>query len=62
MGLISDAFAEPMMKILIAASVLSILIEYNDTGLKGGGWLDGASILYTYLAVTIVSSISAYNC
>lgn len=51
-----------MLKILIVASILSVIVEYQEGGLEGGGWISGASIICTFLTVTIVSSISAYKC
>ena len=51
-----------MLKILIAASVMSTIISYNEHGFDGGGWLSGASILLTVIVITVISSISAFNC
>lgn len=63
LGLIfNHAFKDETLKILMAASALSAIIEWNDNGFKGNGWFSGTSILITFLLVTIISSISAYNC
>jgi hypothetical protein len=51
-----------MLKILMAASAMSAIIEWNENGFRGAGWISGSSILVTFLLVTIISSISAYNC
>ena len=62
MDLINDALKDQILKILIATSILSLIFELNAGGFKEGGWILGASILLTFLAIAVVSSISAYNC
>jgi len=61
-SLISEAFGDSMLKILVVASILSILIEISNNNLRNNGWLQPASLILTFLVVTIVSSISAHNC
>ena len=57
-----EGLSDSMMKILIAASFLSIIVEYLVNHFKNEGWILGASMLFTLVLVTILSSYSAYNC
>ena len=57
-----DACKDDLLKILLPASVISAIIEYNDNGFESGGWISGASIFLTFVVITIISSVSAFNC
>ena len=46
----------------MASSLMSAIIEYNTNGFSGGGWISGLSIFMTFIVITLISSVSAFNC
>lgn len=57
MELILENFEDDMLKILCAASVVSLILGIATEGLAEG-WLEGASIL---MAVVIIVSVTSAN-
>ena len=47
---------------MLASSLLSIIIEWQDNTLTGSGWLSGATILVTFVFVCTLESLVAYRC
>ena len=62
LSLVKKGFRDPMMKILMASSFLSLIVAQSDTGMRGNKWILGTTILATCILITTITSISSYNC
>ena len=60
--LIYDGLQEGMIKILMATSILSMIVEWVYNSLKDGGWISGVSFMATCILIVVLSSLSSYNC
>ena len=47
---------------MLASSLLSIVIEWQEDNQEEGGWLSGATILVTFAFVCILESLVAFRC
>ena len=62
MRLIYDGLGEGMIKILMATSILSMIVEWVYESLNDGGWISGVSFMTTCILIVVLSSLSSYNC
>lgn len=60
--LIYDGLRDQMIKILMATSILSMIVEWVYDSLKDGGWISSVSFMTTCLMIVVLSSLSSYNC
>jgi hypothetical protein len=51
-----------ILKVMLASSLLSIVIEWQEDNQEEGGWLSGATILVTFAFVCILESLVAFRC
>eukprot|EP01064_Diplonema_japonicum_P030599 TRINITY_DN5241_c0_g1_i1.p1 TRINITY_DN5241_c0_g1~~TRINITY_DN5241_c0_g1_i1.p1 ORF type:complete len:1028 (+),score=329.87 TRINITY_DN5241_c0_g1_i1:23-3085(+) len=63
---IMEQFEDPMIKLLMAAAVISLLLNFTvpdeHTGeIREGGWIEGTAILVSVLIVALVSSANEYE-
>ena len=59
--LIAQCFSDYMLKILLAAAIVSVIIGISEKGVKSG-WVEGATIMSTFLCVSFIESFNAYQC
>lgn len=61
MSLIYKQFSDKLMKLLVAASLLSIIAQIASDHYEHG-FLQGFSILFTVFTITFISGLSEYRC
>ena len=57
---IIDCFQDPTLKVLVLASIVSLIIGIAKDGLSTG-WMEGTAILFAVFIVVAVSSYMSYN-
>ena len=53
-----DSLSDNMLKILMVGAIVSIVVGVSQRGLKTG-WIEGGTILFTFLGVTIIDAFNA---
>jgi P-type Ca2+ transporter type 2C len=56
-----DSLGDNMLKILMVGAIVSIVVGVAQRGYKTG-WIEGGTILITFLLVTIIDAFNAIQC